>query len=257
MPYLLRTSDWGKIGVSGTVPTMTDHWRFELVTIDLDDTVWPSMPVLLRAEEALYRWLQRVAPRLADVHPGESLRQHRLALMRERPEIAHDITRVRLESLRSLLREHGYDPRLAAEALTVFLHHRNQVQPYQEVADVLREVAARHRLISITNGNSEPGRTPLRGLFHRSLSAAVAGAAKPDPAIFRMALDWAGARAEQAVHVGDDPRLDMAAARATGMATVWVNRTGQVWPSELHPPDAEVADLNGLADWLRGEGRAI
>lgn len=258
MPYLFRSSYCGKIGVSSTVATMRDQRRFELVTIDLDDTVWPSMPVLQRAEEALYRWLQRAAPALADAHHEHSLRQHRLGLMRERPEIAHDITRLRLESLRLLLREHGYDPQLAEQAVTVFLHHRNQVQPYPEVAGVLGELRGRHRLISVTNGNSDPDRTPLRGLFSGSLSAAAAGAAKPDPAIFRIALDWAGARAEQAVHVGDDPRLDVAAARATGMAAVWVNRGGgQAWPSDLEPPDAEVADLRGLADWIRGEGFAL
>lgn len=42
MPYLFRSSDCGKIGVSSTVATMRDQRRFELVTIDLDDTVWPS-----------------------------------------------------------------------------------------------------------------------------------------------------------------------------------------------------------------------
>jgi hypothetical protein len=42
MPYPFGTSDCRKIGVSPTVPTMLDQRRFELVTIDLDDTVWPS-----------------------------------------------------------------------------------------------------------------------------------------------------------------------------------------------------------------------
>jgi hypothetical protein len=42
MPYLFSTSDGRKIGVSPTIPTMLDQRRFELVTIDLDDTVWPS-----------------------------------------------------------------------------------------------------------------------------------------------------------------------------------------------------------------------
>jgi putative hydrolase of the HAD superfamily len=236
---------------------MTRRRRFPLVTIDLDDTVWPSAPVLLQAEDALYRWLQQVAPGVTDAHEPVSLRRQRLGLMRERPDIAHDITRVRRESLRRALAGHGYAPELAEEAMSIFLYHRNQVQPYSEVADVLRDLSMRHRLISITNGNSDPARTSLRGLFHGSLNAAIAGAAKPDPAIFRMALDWAGVSAEQAIHVGDDPLLDVAAARDVGMTAVWVNRNGRNWPSDLEPPDVQVINLNALADWLNGADRAL
>jgi 2-haloalkanoic acid dehalogenase type II len=177
--------------------------------------------------------------------------------MRELPEIAHDITLVRRESLRRLLEEHGYASDLADEAMRLFLHHRNKVRPYPEVAEVLRDLSHRHWLVSVTNGNSDPARTPLRGLFHRSLNAAMAGAAKPDPAMFRMAVEWAGMRPDQALHVGDDPHLDVAAAQAAGLTAVWVNRDGCSWPLDLDPPVTQVADLKALANWIEGEGRAL
>ena len=37
------------------------------------------------------------------------------------------------------------------------------------------------------------------------------------------------------------------------MAVLWVNRYGQTWPVELEPPLVEIADLHGLARWLRGQ----
>jgi len=231
---------------------MTANNPIELVTIDLDDTLWPCLETIRRAEDALYAWLAERAPLLTEAHDIASLRDHRRDLMRENPSIAHDLTSVRRSSLGALLPAFGYDPALADEALTVFMEYRNQVEPFSDVALALRTLAVDYRLVSVTNGNSDIDRTPLRGLFHLSLTAADVGAAKPDPALFRAALAWAGVEPSQALHLGDHPHLDVQAARDIGMRAVWVNRAGLPWPPELQPPQTEVADLNALLRWLEG-----
>jgi HAD superfamily hydrolase (TIGR01509 family) len=48
------------------------------------------------------------------------------------------------------------------------------------------------------------------------VTSAEAGAAKPDPAIFRLALERLRVQPERALHVGDEP-LDEEGARAAGM----------------------------------------
>lgn len=222
-----------------------------LLTLDLDDTLWPCLETLGRAEQALQAWLDFHAPRLTATHDPARLHTHRRGLMRDHPELAHDLTAVRRASLRALLTAAGHAASLADEAMAVFLHHRNQVVPYPDVIPVLRALAADYRLVSLTNGNADPARTPLRGLFHRSLNAAGVGAAKPDPALFQAALAWAGVAAEQALHAGDDPYLDVQAARACGLRAVWINRTGRSWPRELAPPLAEFENLRALQAWLR------
>lgn len=228
-----------------------------LLTIDLDDTVWPCAPVIARAEAEHFAWLQRQAERLAAAHSVDTLREHRQQTARLRPDLAHDFTAVRTASLELLLAAFGHAPALAQQATRVFLEWRNHVTPYPDAAPVLRELRASYRLVSVTNGNADVRRTPLRDCFHASLSAAIVGAAKPAPAIFHRALASTGARAEQAVHVGDDPWLDVEAARAVGMRSVWVNRGAHAWPSELAPPDVEVADLHGLRHWLVGQRRSV
>jgi putative hydrolase of the HAD superfamily len=224
----------------------------ELITIDLDDTLWPCLETIQRAEDALYAWLGERAPRLTDAHDQASLREHRRGYVQANPLIAHDLTAVRRDSLADLLLAFGYDGALAEDALDVFLAHRNRVEPFPDVAPALRALAGSHRLVSVTNGNSDVSRTPLRGLFHLSLTAADVGAAKPDPALFRAALDWAGLTPTQALHLGDHPYLDIQAARELGMQAIWVNRNGQRWPAELEPPLAEVADMRALQRWLDG-----
>jgi len=234
----------------------TEH-AFELLTIDLDDTLWPCAPTIERAEAVLYAWLERTAPRLTEVYDREAMRRHRRALMTSRPEIAHDLTAVRRHSLRGLLAAHGYDVALADDAVALFLEHRNRVAPYADVLPTLRALGAEYPLVSITNGNANVARTPLRGLFGRSLTAADVGARKPAPNLFLGALRWGRVSPERALHLGDDPYRDVEAARRLGMTAVWINRSSAPWPHALAPPAGEVADLGQFRHWLRDHRHAL
>ncbi len=233
---------------------MSAWQHLRLITIDLDDTVWPCAPVIKAAEAAHYAWLAAQAPRLTERHTLDSLRAHRRDLMRARPELAHDVTALRQAALLSLLVEFEYPEQQAAEltqgAMAAFRVARNQVQPYADVVPVLARLRRHCRLVAVTNGNAEVEQTPLRDAFDRCVTAAEAGASKPDPAIFELAMDWAQATPAQTLHIGDDPALDVEAARVLGLAAVWVNRAGNAWPAELEPPLQEVAELNALEAWL-------
>jgi putative hydrolase of the HAD superfamily len=224
--------------------------RFRLITLDLDDTLWPLAPTIQAAEEAFHDWLRRHTPRLADAHDVTSLRQHRRELMQRMPEIAHDLGQIRRRSLAALLESCDYALGLVEEAMAYFDAHRNRVEPFADVAPVLRALGPRYRLVSLTNGTANPEATPLRGLFERNLTAVDAGAAKPDPALFRQALGHASCAPHEALHVGDDPWLDVEAARAVGMTAIWVNRYQRSWPDELMPPTLTVTNLYQILDWL-------
>lgn len=244
---------WARLRIGN----MTANTVFRLLTLDLDDTLWPCAPTIRRAESALYAWLERAAPRLTGACDQEVMRRHRRDLMVRRPRIAHDLTAVRLESLQDLLSAHGYETELATDAMALFLAHRNRVEPYPDVIPALLELGVNRQLVAVTNGNSDVERTPLRGLFHYALTAADVGARKPDPALFVRALEWSGTPPAQALHLGDDPYLDVEAARRLGMRAVWVNRADKAWPDELEPPAAEVTQLTGLGRWMEAVERAL
>lgn len=228
-------------------------WRdIRLITIDLDDTLWPCVPAIEAAEQWLHSWLEAVAPDLAAAYDLDTLRAHRLEVKQGCPDIAHDITAVRIRSLELLLDAFGYPRSLAKEGVDGFVDARSRVAPYPEVDQALRALSDRFCLVSVTNGNAEIAKTPLRGRFHLSLSAAGVGAAKPAPDMFLQALSWAGIQPGQALHVGDDPALDVLAARSIGMGTVWVNRDGKDWPEGVEPADLSVAELTVLVSILGG-----
>jgi putative hydrolase of the HAD superfamily len=85
-------------------------------------------------------------------------------------------------------------------------------------------------------------RTGLRGLVDAVVISAELGVAKPDPAIFRAALDRLGAGAADAMHVGDSVEADVAGARAAGLEAVLVARNGGQAPDGVRV----VASLDGL-----------
>ena len=72
--------------------------------------------------------------------------------------------------------------------------------------------------------------------------SAELGAAKPDPAIFRAALERLGAAADDAIHVGDSVEHDVAGARAAGLEAMLVARDGAPAPAGVRV----VASLDGL-----------
>lgn len=57
-----------------------------------------------------------------------------------------------------------------------------------------------------------------------TVSSAEAGVAKPDPAIFRLALEQANSAAENAVMIGDRLDNDIIPAKQLGMNTIWVRQ---------------------------------
>jgi putative hydrolase of the HAD superfamily len=118
---------------------------------------------------------------------------------------------------------------------------------YPEVPAVLERLrAGGARLAVVSNWDVSLHdvleRTALRPLVDTVVISAELGAAKPDPAIFREALERLGARPSEAMHVGDSVEHDVAGARAAGLEAVLVARNGAEAPDGVRV----VASLDGL-----------
>jgi len=222
----------------------------KLITFDLDDTLWPCMPVIQHAENTLHDWLYEHAPELAKQHSVESLREHRRSLARQHPDIAYNLTLTRKMSLQMLLIQFGYDKELAQPAIDIFRNARNQVEPFEDVIPALEELGKRYYLIAVTNGNVELSKTPVSDHFRHALTAESVGAAKPDPAIFTEAMKLAHTTPEETLHIGDDPETDIEAARQIGLHSIWMNRYQQSWPENIKPAITEVDNLYSVISHL-------
>lgn len=216
------------------------------ILFDLDDTLWDAAPALLRAEAAQYAWIERHAPRVAARYDNSELRALRAELATRRPDIAHDFTRLRIEALAERLAECGYPETLAADCIAHFVAVRSAVTLYDDVLPALTRLTQEYVLVALTNGNADLGLCGLAGHFRACVSPAEVGVRKPDVRMFEAALAHAGANADEAVHVGDQPLYDVEGARRAGLHTVWINRDGACWPDTYAPAHAEIASLGEL-----------
>lgn len=221
----------------------------QLLSFDLDDTLWPCMPVIEAAEQTLYAWLQHHVPVICQRYSIAQLRQQRRAMLQQNPQWAHDLSLLRRQSLRALDAEFGLGGDWVEPAFEVFHRARQQVRLFDDVAPVLDALKGRYRLLALSNGNADIEQTGVARWFEFSLHAAEAGCRKSDPAIYRMALQRAGVAPARAVHIGDDPVQDVQGARLAGMKTVWLNRACRPWTQPFRP-DAEIGDLHALPDAL-------
>ncbi|HEY7267104.1 MAG TPA: HAD-IA family hydrolase [Solirubrobacterales bacterium] len=121
--------------------------------------------------------------------------------------------------------------RLGVEVTADELVEAIRFDPYPDAAPALRELGDRGlRLVCVSNWDcsldSVLERCGLRELLVGAVSSAVAGARKPDPAIFAPALELAGVGPERALHVGDTPEEDVEGARAAGIRPLLLDRDG-------------------------------
>ncbi len=231
------------------------HFHVRAITLDLDDTIWPIGPVILRAENALGEWLRAHAPRTAERFPLEAMRALRDEVAAEHPHLAHDFTRQRMIALERMLEAAGDDPALVQPAFDAFFAARCQVEHYDDSLDALDRLAAKVPLAALSNGNADLRRIGLMHVFTFQLGAREHGAAKPAASIFHAACTRLGCAPGEVLHVGDDIEMDVLGARRAGLRTCWVNRPDaggirRQWPEGEPRPDLEVDTLAALADWL-------
>jgi len=236
------------ISHANTCTPLLDLSRVRAITLDLDDTLWPVWPTIERAEQALRAWLLTTAPATAALLAvPETARAIRAGVVAAHPQLSHDLSALRRESIRAALHAAGEDTALAERGYEVFFAERQRVDLYEDALETLECLAARHPLVALSNGNADIQLIGIGQYFRASVSAREFGVAKPDARIFLAAAEAAGVAPHEVLHVGDDAAMDAQGAVAAGMQAVWINRTGKPWPlDDTHLPHATVTDLRGL-----------
>jgi len=224
------------------------------LTIDLDDTLWDLLPVIMAAERRVADWLANHCPRIPDTFTRDDAMQFRLAVEKEYPERRHDLRFLRKSVMQRMANACGYDDNVADEAYRVFDAARNEVQFFPDVLPALQELRNHFPMIAVTNGNADLGKIGIAHLFQSVVTAVEAGAPKPQQAIFRLASERAGVSPNNILHIGDDPNTDVEGARNAGFRTAWMNRAGKRWPADIREPDIVFRSMKDVTLLLLAEG---
>lgn len=222
----------------------------KVISFDLDDTLWPGLPTILRAEKRLFQWMSEHVPEITQQYDLYQLRDKRRALLDETPQLAHDLTQLRIRSFEQLSIEFGLNQEWMQSAFDVFYDARQQVTLFDDVRPVLDVLVQQFKLASLTNGNADVVKTGVHHWFDYSLNSIIAGSLKSEPAIYQQLQALAGIEAYQMVHIGDDPLQDVSGAKASGALAIWLNRDDDVWQLTSCKPDAIISSLVELPSVL-------
>lgn len=178
----------------------------------------------------------------------QQLRARRSELLKLNPELAHDLSRLRIRSFELLAEEFTLSDDWIEPAFEVFYSARQQITLFDDVTPVLDELAVKYQLVSLTNGNADTVKTGVAHWFDHSLNSASVGKLKSEPDIYQEVQKLTDIKAHQMVHIGDDPQHDISGAKAAGAHAIWLNRQQKQWQLDGCQPDAIISNLYQLPE---------
>ena len=226
--------------------------RIELITFDLDNTLWDVTQTIIRAEQSLRQWMQENTSDALAIYASDAVDGIRQGVLNQFPEKRHDLSFLRTQVLYQCMLESGLEEvdalSAASRAFDVFFLGRNQVVFYDGALEVLQNLSQRYRLFALTNGNANIDRVGIGGYFEGAVSSADVGASKPDLKMFHAVLNRAGVAANRAVHIGDHLSDDILGANNAGMLSIWYNHNGAFTNDSASAPSGVVHKLSELPE---------
>lgn len=122
---------------------------------------------------------------------------------------------------------------------------------FEDTIDILDYLLPNYQLHIITNGFSEAQRKKLQvsniaHYFKTVTNAEMAGVKKPNPMIFKHALQLANAKPEESIMIGDSYEADVLGALEVGYDAIFFNYRKE----EFEPHIKQVNQLKELKDYL-------
>lgn len=140
-----------------------------------------------------------------------------------------------------------HDPALRERLMSLYL----SLDAYPDVAEMLAALKKGGRKLAIlSNGApamlaSAVGNAKLERTLDAVISVEEVGVYKPDPRVYRLAVDRLGVNAAEICFVSSNA-WDAYAAKAFGMRVAWCNRFGQAPERLPDAPDAQITRLSEL-----------
>ena len=141
----------------------------------------------------------------------------------------------------------------SADEVRDFMRCWQELQPFPEVKGALARLKARYKLVALSNGEPEflahLAQKQIQWNFDAIISVMEVGAFKPHPGVYRHAAHKLGLEVGECLMVSANA-FDVVGGRACGMRGIYVDRYTLPYDDRPFPPDAVVANFDGLANEL-------
>ena len=229
---------------------MTALSGIKAISFDIDGTIWDFVGMMRSSLATALEELERHDPEAAAMLDVDRMAEIRNEVHEALRGVTPDLVEIRKASFRQALVDVGRpDDALAKRLVDVYFESRwAPSRLFDDVRPAIEALAPKYRLGVISNGNSYPERFGLGSYFSFGAYAQdCGGIQKPDPRIYRIAIEEAGCMPSEILHVGDSVRSDIGGGNDAGLWTAWVNRDGAE-PDERYKPDFEIAALTDLLE---------
>ena len=125
----------------------------QLVTFDLDNTLWDVDSVIVKAESKMRDWMKANTPESLKYYSQEFLPDLRQRIVTENPEKRFDLTFMRLEILFKVMQLCGQSDDIAKlnanRAFDIFFEARNQVDFFPGAIAMLEALQDKYIILSL------------------------------------------------------------------------------------------------------------
>lgn len=210
----------------------------QLALFDLDDTLFDHQ----HSRRCGLFALQQTRPLLSHIPLETLVTEHERQLTASYDRVLDGTVSIhtnRLERFQRLFRRCGVELS-GAEAERAMLEYRQAYERHRRavpgVLPLLAHVKSCVRVGVVTNGLRAVQQEKLvvcqlEGFVDFLLTSEEAGAKKPDPRLFLLALEQGKARRATAVVIGDSWTLDVVGAHHAGIRSIWLNRGQEPCPN--------------------------
>jgi putative hydrolase of the HAD superfamily len=154
-----------------------------------------------------------------------------------------------------ILRGAGHDVSLqkAGEVWKAVRRQEYGFALYEDVKPALNALRSDGYVVGVITNMSQPGEDVAKRMGFQNnvdftLSSMDVGASKPDPIMFRAALERAGVEARTAVHVGDQLETDIDGARDAGINPILIDRHSAATDYDACPRITTLDELPPVLD---------
>ena len=244
--------------------------EIKAISFDLDDTLYNNRPVILAIEKKMVIYftekfatlLPDFTPEIKQIFNRSFWAPYRQQAIKIRPELTHDVVKVRYETYRlgllacSLSVEKA--EKEAQAGLDYFISLRSDFTVPKASHELLESLAKKFPLVAISNGNVDTKALGIEHYFQHIYHAGFQTVdnkneyllrQKPAADMFTLVCTQLSIPPEQLLHVGDCGLADIHGALNAGCQTAWLPQYG-VGKKLQQIPHIELAQVSDLSQLL-------
>lgn len=226
--------------------------KIEVLSFDLDDTLYQNEDVIVKAEQAQFDAICRLVPdaKKAGMAMWKELKWQ---VAEQMPEVRHDVTEWRVQVIKQGLAKFGVtEANVITQVYDAFYTARSNFEVPEQTFAVLAQLRTKFKLIAVTNGNVDIHRIGLAKYFDAYYRAGEQHCRmKPYPDMLLKAIqDLSLSGPDKVLHIGDNVKADVKAAQNAGIASLWFNPSGNKYPRGFALPNSEYTKITDLLELL-------